>query len=99
MPSVSLATVLALAGENGRICPKPPKWAKLYDMLPNTRRQGYGRIPPAPLILVAWWETGDEQKAGRLREHFDWAEKYAVLDGVYEFLVSLPESEWHHAGE
>ena len=99
MGSVTLPTVLALAGEGGRICPKPPKWAKLYELLPNTRRDGYGHIPAAPLILGAWWETGDEQKASRLREHSEWADSHGALDRVHKFLASLSESEWHHVGE
>ena len=99
MGLVALPVVLALASEGGRICPKPPKWAKLYELLPNTRRDGYGYIPAAPLILGAWGQTGDEQKASRLREHLEWAEGHDALDRVHKFLASLPESEWHHVGE
>lgn len=99
MLSVTLPTVLALAAENGRICPKPPKWATLYELLPNTRRDGYGCIPAAPLILGAWWATADEQKISRLREHLEWANEQGALDRVHRFLAALPESEWHHAGE
>jgi hypothetical protein len=65
MGPVRLSTVLALAAENGRICPKASNWSRLYELLPDTRRDGYGFIPPAPLILGAWSETGDEQKAER----------------------------------
>jgi hypothetical protein len=99
MGPVRLSTVLALAAENGRICPKASNWSRLYELLPDTRRDGYGFIPPAPLILGAWSETGDEQKAERLREHLEWAEQHGALDRVHRFLASLPESDWHHVGE
>ena len=97
--TVTLAVVLALASEGGRICPKPQQWSRLYELLPDTRRDGYGSIPAAPLILGAWWETGDEQKAGRLREHLEWAEQHGGLEAVHSYLASLKESEWHHVGE
>ncbi|MDB5873641.1 MAG: hypothetical protein JWQ07_3083 [Ramlibacter sp.] len=99
MAAVTLAVVLALAAEGGRICPKQQKWSRLYELLPNTRRDGYGSIPAAPLILGAWGETSDEQKAGRLREHLEWAEQHGGLEKVHSFFASLPEREWHHVGE
>ncbi len=97
--TVTLPTVLALASQDGRICPQPPQWARLYELLPDTRRDGYGWIPASPLILGAWGETGDEQKALRLREHLEWADRHGALDRVHAVLASLPESAWHHVGE
>lgn len=99
MPPVSLATIAALAAENGRICPKPASWSKLYDLLPETRHDAYGQIPAGPVASARWSDTGDEQKIGRLREHLQWAEQHGALDRVHRFLASLPESEWHHASD
>lgn len=99
MAALALPVVLALAAENGRVCPKPHKWSRLYELLPHTRRDGYGFIPPAPLILGAWQESGDEQKIERLREHLAWAEKNDGLARVHSYLASLTEDEWHHVGE
>jgi len=99
VPPVSLATTLALASENGRICPQPGKWSALYELLPDTRSDAYGSIPAAPLILAAWRTTGDEEKAIRLREHLEWAQQHGALDRVHQYLASLPEHEWHHVGD
>lgn len=99
MTPVTLPTVLALAAENGRVCPKPPQWSRLYELLPNTRNDGYGLIPPAPLTLAARSDSDDGQKIDRLREHLAWAERNGALDRVHSFLASLPEHEWHHVGE
>jgi hypothetical protein len=92
---VTLPVTLALASENGRICPKPPYWAKLYDMLPGTRRDSYGSIPAEPLPEA----SGDEQMLGRLREHLQWAQQHGALDRVHQFLARLPEGAWRHAGD
>ena len=97
--SPTLAEALALASENGRICPKPAQWANLYELLPQTRTDAYGSIPAAPLILGAWHESGDEQKALRLREHLEWAAGHGGLQRVCAWLASLRESDWHHAGD
>ena len=99
MALVTLADVLALAAEAGRICPKPDPWTRLYALLPETRRDGYGAIPAAPLVLDAWSATGDEQKLERLREHLAWAEQHGALERVHDYLASLRESDWHHVGE
>ncbi len=82
--------------ENGRVCPMPPPWNALWEMLPNRTRIG-GRWEPAPpLILAAWHEASSLAKMMRLEEHIDWAVQYAVFDQVDEFLRSLPESQWAH---
>ena len=86
MSTLTLPVVLALAAQNGRVFPKPERWSRLYELLPNTRRDGYGFIPAAPLILGAWTETGDGQKNG-------------ALEVVHSYLRALPEDAWHHVGE
>ena len=98
MNAPSLATVRALASQDGRVCPKPAWWARLYELLPATHSDAYGSIPAAPLILAAWHETGDEQKWLRLVEHLEWAERHGALQAVHDFLAAMPESAWHHAG-
>jgi hypothetical protein len=95
----TLGDVLALASRDGRICPRPSAWARLYELLPDTRRDGYGFIPAAPFILEAWSETGDQQKHERFVEHLNWAESHGALARVHAFLAELSEEEWHHAGE
>lgn len=95
----TLAVVLALAAEGGRICPRPPAWSRLYALLPDTRHDGYGSIPAEVLVLDAWAQTGDEQKLHRFREHLEWAAGHRGLERVHAFLAALPESAWHHAGD
>jgi len=97
---IGIADVLALATENGRVCPQPQKWQRLYELLPDKKkRKGAGWEPPLPLILAAWWGTPPSSKILRVREHIEWAAAHGVLDEVYSFLHSLPEDEWHHLGD
>lgn len=85
--------------ENRRVCPMPPQWNALWEMLPNRTRVGGGWEPALPLILAAWHEASALAKMMRLKEHIDWAEQHGVLDEVDKFLRSLSESEWAHLGE
>jgi hypothetical protein len=94
-----LDLVLAETTKNNRVCPMPDKWAALYRLLPNSRRSENGWQPALPLILGAWYETSDQAKAKRLREHIIWAEENNVLENVRKFLVELSEADWHHIGE
>jgi hypothetical protein len=85
--------------QNGRICPLPPQWNDLYQLLPDTRHKGVGWEPALPLILVAWWEATDHEKQERLEHHIRWPYNHGVYDRVSSFLYSLAESQWHHSSD
>jgi hypothetical protein len=91
--------VLALASREGRLCPKPGAWARLYALLPHTRRDAYGSIPPEPFIAETFDTTTDDEKRHRFLEHVQWAHDHAALDDVHAFLAALAEAEWHHVGD
>ncbi len=95
----TLPETLALASRDGRICPKPGAWARLYELMPATRRDSYGAIPPEPFSLESWHGTDEDAKRHRFVEHLEWARAHAALDAVHEFLASLADAEWHHAGD
>jgi len=99
MASIEFAEVLALASRDGRVCPQPSAWSRLYELLPSRRRDGYGFIPSAPFVLDTWRETGDQQKHERFVELLQWAETHGALAAAHEFLAKLPEGDWHHVGE
>ena len=94
-----LKQLLTYCAENGRVCPLPQQWHRLWDMLPDKIQRGVGWEPSLPLILAASWEASDQAKQERLELHLRWAAEHDALDQVGEFLRSLPESEWHHHGE
>ncbi len=92
-----LASLLEYVTADGRVCPQPDSWNQLWEMLPNKERDGAGWVPPAPLILAAWWESTDSQKISRLRLHLEYAADNGVLDVVDRFLRNLPKDGWHTA--
>ena len=92
---VTVTDVLALVESNERICPEPKRWHQLYRLLPQKGRAG----PAVPLILGGWWHSTPLQKQERLRGHIEWANKHGVLEAVWNFLISLEESDWIHVNE
>lgn len=79
---------------DGRICPNPPEWNKLWELLPDKKRVGLGWEPSAPLILAAWWDTPYLAKILRLEEHIHYAAEHGVLDEVDTYLRSLKTEQW-----
>lgn len=92
-------SLILFCKENGRICPQPQLWNKLWDMLPAKQRVGLGWEPALPLILAAWWETPALSKQLRLVEHIKWAETKGCLEQIGTFLRNLPEKDWFHLGD
>jgi hypothetical protein len=97
--TITLADLLALSSREGRVCPQPGAWHRLYDLLPGKRHDAYGSSPAAPLILDAWAQASDEQKRERFVEHLQWAQAHGALQAVHAMLSQLMKSEWHHVGE
>lgn len=67
--------------------------------MPNTKREGAGFVPSAPLILVAWYHSTDEQKKERFSEHIKWADENNSVEIIGEFIFSLKEEDWYHSDE
>jgi hypothetical protein len=98
MSTQMLNDLLSYCTSNGRVCPLPRKWDRLWKMLPNTRRVGAGWEPSLPLILAAW-DSPDDMKSDRLKTHIEWAHQQQALERVDEYLRSVLEEDWLHKGE
>ena len=80
---------------DGRVCPLPEHWSKLWEMLPRKmRKPDGGWEPPMPLILAAWDQTSNFDKQVRLREHIMWASFVGCVEEVDEFLRHLDVRQW-----
>jgi hypothetical protein len=99
VPFPTVDQVLEEAFKNNRVCPLPPYWNELWNMLPNRHRQGAGWSPSLPLILAAWHESSDPAKKSRFEEHIRWADTHGVLNETHQFIANLSEDRWHHGGE
>ena len=85
--------------ENGRVCPRPSQWHKLWKMLPNRSRNGVGWEPALPLILGAWAYTSNLEKMVRLEEHIKWAARHDAFEKIDSYLRGLRDSDWHHLND
>jgi hypothetical protein len=93
--SEKLASLLAYVHADARVCPQPPRWKDLSEMLAAKERAGGGWKPGLPLILGAWWQTSAIEKQLRLREHIDYAATHGLLDSADSLLRGLTPEEWH----
>ena len=91
----ALKPILEWVQAEGRVCPQPLLWNKLWEMLPGRHRVGGGWAPAAPLILAAWWATSDCEKRQRFLEHIQYANEHGVLDEVADYLRALSPDDWH----
>ena len=79
----------------GRVCPMPDYWNKLWQMLPNRKQKANGGWNPSlPLILAAWWDTTAEEKKQRLMLHIQYAADHGFLDQVDNFVHGLSPDQW-----
>ena len=97
--SDTVESLIAYCRENGRVCPQPVHWNRVWELLPHRRQVGVGWEPPLPLILGTWHETPALLKMLRLAEHIEWAAQHNALDPVAGLLRKLREEDWHHVGE
>ena len=95
----NLENLLAYCRANGRICPEPRMWARLWRLLPNRKRKGLGWEPPLPPILAAWYDVSDASKADMLQTHIEWASNNGDFGRIEVFLRKLSDKEWHHIGD
>ena len=96
---ITVEDVLLEARRNNRVCPLPPHWVQLYEMLPDKKRTARGWEPAPPITGPAWVTTPSMPKRMFLRDHIEWAAAHGALDAVMAFLKSLPEDQWHHMGD
>jgi hypothetical protein len=91
----SLEALIAHATKDGRVCPQPMLWNRLWELLPDRRKIGTGWEPPIPLILGAWWHTSDSEKRARFQEHLRWAFERGAIEKMAEFISNMKPEDWH----
>jgi hypothetical protein len=95
MENQKLDELLRYCQDNNRVCPH--EWNDLYNLLITQHKKTKDcEKPLLPLILAAWWCTSNLDKILRLRDQVKWASKYGCLDEVYDFLMGIDETGWHH---
>ncbi|TFY96908.1 hypothetical protein [Ramlibacter rhizophilus] len=94
---VTVNAVMVEARRYNRVCPKPPAWQRLHELL--AAHTGQGQPPPLSLTGPVWQATSAMPKRMALRDQIEWAETRGLLPAVLDFLKALPEDQWHHMDE
>jgi hypothetical protein len=83
--------LIAEVSKDGRVCPQPTPWNRLWELLPERRRVGVGWEPP----LEAWWQTSDSDKRDRFHLHHRWASERGALDAATNLIPNMKPEDWH----
>ena len=94
-----LKDLLEFCRKNGRVCPHPVEWDRLWRILRDRRPKQSRWNPPRPLILATWWETTIPEKRECLKQHIRWAYEHEIFDTVNSFIRALSEDQWFHASK
>ena len=92
---MTLEELMAEASRDGRVCPQPVVWNRLWKLLPDRRRVGADWEPPLPLVLAAWWGTSDSEKRNRFISHLRWASEHGAIEPVAKLLSNMKPRDWH----
>jgi hypothetical protein len=98
-PGLSLAPLeageyelMALIRKENRVCPLPTRWLEFYRVLQDHARGA--ALPGMPLTGSAWAATPTSAKRMCFREQVEWAVDHGCITPAYEFLKSMPASDW-----
>ena len=94
-----LKDLMEFCKKNGRVCPHPVEWDRLWRILRDRKPEQPRWNPPRPLILAAWWETTIIEKRDCLNQHIRWAYEHDIFDAVNSFIRALSEDQWFHTSK
>lgn len=86
--------LMAETRKEGRVCPQPTRWLEFYRVLQDNAK-GVA-LPQPPLTGSAWASTPASAKRTAFMEQVEWAVKNGCITPAYEFLASLPKTDWHY---
>lgn len=91
---VTLYEALAEIRKDNRISPQPTRWLEFYRLL---QQEGDGSpLPAEPLTGSAWASTPPLAKRMCFREQVEWADAHGCLTRAFDFLKSLPDTDWNY---
>lgn len=88
-----LIALLEYVRADNRVCPNPPEWHKLWELLPDKKLLDSGWDPPLPLILGAW-SLPAFLKTSLLEKHIRYAAEHSALEEVDLYLRGLSDEQW-----
>lgn len=82
---------------NERVCPIRDYWNHLWVI--NTQAKTFDSILSqyrTPLLDKNSSEKDKVQRSLRLRKYIEFADKHNLINEMYAFIRSIPETKWHH---
>ena len=92
-----LEELLEICSRNDRVCPHPPAWTGLWEIIIGRKNEGGCESPRRPMILAEWWDTTAEEKRACLEQQIRWACEHGILEEVDNFIRNLSEGDWYHS--
>lgn len=91
---LTVQAVMIEARRLNRVAPCAPEWERLHDLL----KSAGGANPPPPFTGPEASATPPLVQRMRIRDQVEWAAQHGLLQRLFDFLQSLPESRWVHMG-
>lgn len=92
--SLTVQVVMVEARRLNRVAPCAPEWERLHAVLKSADRGE----PPPPFTGAEASDVPPLVQRMRIRDQVEWAARHGLLQRLFEFLQSLPESRWVHMG-
>ncbi len=94
----TLDALVSFATDQGRVCPNPESWNRIYTELLQRTGSEFGEFRGVPLILAGWWASSEREKQVRLREQIEYAGQNGLLAWIDSQLRGLSQADWCHEG-
>ena len=94
---LQLLELLNYCQSNGRICPSPQHWNKIYHVYSwHTDKHKFTKYPPFKIpLIVGAWNTSDIEKRQRLLTQIYWCYKNYFMGSMYKMVMGLTEDDWY----
>ena len=93
---LQLLELLDYCQSNGRICPSPQYWNKIYHVYSwHTDKHKFTKYPPFKIpLIVGAWNASDIEKRQRFLTHIYWCYKNHFMDSMHTMIMKLTEDDW-----
>lgn len=81
--------------KDGRVCPMPLKWSKLYQLIVGMKRgEVVGNYNLEPPLILSMWHALKSSKKEVLLKHIEWAYNHGTLLKAIKLLSKFKDEDW-----
>jgi len=96
-----LKKLLDYCQSDGRVCPFPDEWQRVWNRLPADKKRQTNNLrpnfPPTPLVLGGWHSL-KQKKREHLLVQIYWSSIHGGFNKVSKYLMGLEDSRWYMPG-